>query len=266
MADEKKESWASGNLYHDYMGRWSEMIAQEFLVWLNPASGSSWLDIGCGTGALTGMILNHVDVQNIIGIDPSQDFLIQAQHNIQSTKVHFQDGDGSSLHFNDDQFDYVVSGLALNFMSDPQHAIQEMVRVVKRDGWVAIYVWDYAGKMEWLKYFWSVAVMLDETAHQYDEGQRFPICQPDKLHNLFKKGELRQIEVRSIDVPATFDNFEHYWDVFQIGSFPAPAYLKALSADQRTQFKDKLRSTVPRQNDGSIQLITRAWAVRGQKN
>lgn len=265
MTDAKKENWSSGNLYDDYMGRWSKLIAEQFVTWLDPSTGSTWLDVGCGTGALSHTILKHVEVKSLTGIDPSQDFLDEAKQTIQSSKASFQQGDGTSLTFDGGAFDQIVSALALNFMPDPQQAVNEMARVAKSEGWVALYVWDYAGKMEWLKYFWTAALALDDSASLYDEGQRFPICDPDELRNLFETAKLRDIDVRAIDVPAEFDTFGDYWALFQIGSFPAPAYLKALSADKQAKFKEKLASIVPIHPDGSIHLVTRAWAIRGQK-
>jgi ubiquinone/menaquinone biosynthesis C-methylase UbiE len=266
MSDSKKESWSSGNLYHAYMGRWSELIAQEFLVWLNPDDGLKWLDVGCGTGALTRTIVNHTPVKSIVELDPSQDFLDEARQSIDASNVQFKQGSGTDLKFEDSQFDRAVSALALNFMPNPQQAVTEMARVTKSNGVVALYVWDYAGKMEWLKYFWDVAVSLDADANAYDEGQRFPICHPDRLSELFAKAGLNQVETHAIDVPAKFATFEEYWQLFQIGSFPAPAYLKALSQDKQSQLKNKLRKTIPTQSDGTIDLVTRAWAIRGTKS
>ena len=265
MSDSKKESWSSGNLYHAYMGRWSEMIAQQFLAWLKPLSDSTWLDVGCGTGALTRTIAQHVTVKSIIGIDPSQDFLDEASQSNPASNIQFQQGSGTELHFDDNQFDYVVSALALNFMPNSQQAVTEMARVTQSNGVVALYVWDYAGKMEWLKYFWDVAVSLDADATNYDEGQRFPICHPDRLHELFMGANLQQIATVAVDVPANFATFDDYWQLFRIGSFPAPAYLNVLPADKQSKLKDTLRATIPTQPDGTIHLITRAWAIRGTK-
>ena len=265
MSDSKKESWASGNLYHAYMGQWSELIAEQFIAWLQSADNLTWLDVGCGPGALTRMILANGSPKSIIGIDPSQDFLDEAQRSIQAQTVAFKQGSGTDLQFENNQFDRVVSALALNFMPDPQQAVTEMTRVAKSKGVIALYVWDYAGKMEWLKYFWDVAILLDADANAYDEGQRFPICHPDRLNELFTIAELQNIETHAVDVPARFDNFEEYWNLFQIGSFPAPAYLKALPENKQLQLKDKLRDTVPTQPDETIELITRAWAIRGIK-
>ena len=49
--------WASGNAYEPFVGRWSRRIAREFIAWLALAAKSRWLDVGCGTGALTQTIL-----------------------------------------------------------------------------------------------------------------------------------------------------------------------------------------------------------------
>jgi hypothetical protein len=151
--------------------------------------------------------------------------------------------------------------LVLNFL--PESALQEMVRVCAEGGWVAAYVWDYADKMEWLRYFWDAVVALDPAAVGYDEGKRFPICNPDKLKQLFANHGLRQIMTGAIDIPTHFDSFEDYWEPFLSGRFPAPTYVASLSEAQREALREELRRRLPIKPDGSIDLIARARAVHG---
>ncbi len=265
MSDNKKmESWSSGSLYNAYMGKWSEQIAKQFIKWLQPSDNALWLDVGCGTGALTKTIVHHASPELIYGLDPSADFISEAKTSVQSKHATFLVGSGEDIPFDSNHFDYVVSALALNFMPNPETAIHEMQGVLKPDGTIAIYVWDYADKMEWLRYFWSSAVVLDTSASQYDEGIRFPICQPDNLKALFESCNLKDIELASLSVPADFDTFEAYWKLLNIGNFPAPAYLKSLSQDKQEELKEHLQASVPTQADGLIYMVTRAWAIRGK--
>jgi ubiquinone/menaquinone biosynthesis C-methylase UbiE len=120
-----------------------------------------------------------------MGIDPSVGFVEYAKaHNV-SARVSFKIGDARALPIDSASFDAVVSGLVLNFVPEPRLAVAEMVRVVRTGGVVAAYVWDYAGKMELMRYFWDAATALDPAARDLDEGRRFPICQPPPLTELF---------------------------------------------------------------------------------
>jgi SAM-dependent methyltransferase len=174
-------------------------------------------------------------------------------------------GEGRQLPVATTTYDVVVSGLVLNFIPDLGAGIAEMVRVTKPSGTVAAYVWDYAGKMELMRYFWDAAVVLKSEARERDEGRRFPICRPASLRNLFVEAGLHEIEVRSIDVPTHFRDFEDYWSPFLGGQFPAPAYAMSLNEEDRVALRERLRATLPFSEDGAIRLIARAWTVRGKR-
>jgi len=137
-----------------------------------------------------------------------------------------------------------------------------MVRVTKPGGTVAAYVWDYAGKMELMRYFWDAAVALKPEARERDEGRRFPICQPDPLRTIFRETGLQHITVQAIDVPTDFRDFEDYWSPFLGGQFPAPDYAMSLNENDRAALRERIRASLPFAGDGTIRLIARAWAVR----
>jgi hypothetical protein len=143
--------------------------------------------------------------------------------------------------------------------------ISEMKRTVNESGTVALYVWDYADRMQLMRYFWDAAAALDPTAYDLDEGRRFPICNPDALSELFQQAGLRDVQTRPIDVETRFQDFDDYWNPFLGGQGPAPGYAMSLSEDQRAQLRESIRSSLPFAADGSIPLIARAWAVRGVK-
>ena len=139
-----------------------------------------------------------------------------------------------------------------------------MARAVRPRGVVAAYVWDYAGKMELMRYFWDAAIELDRAAFELDEGRRFPLCQPGPLTALFTQAGLRDVQVRSIDVPTRFRDFDDYWTPFLGGQAPAPGYAMSLNEERRGALRDRIRAKLPIASDGSIELIARAWAVRGR--
>jgi len=262
-SSEQEDTWASGAAYEPYVGRWSRGVAREFLAWLALPQGSGWLDIGCGTGALSQTILEVASPYSVLGVDPSEGYVNFAREHIRDERVHFTLGDAQALPVETASYDAVVSGLVLNFVPQPSHAVAEMVRVARASGIVAAYVWDYAGLMQLMRYFWDAAIALDPTAFQLDEGQRFPLCQPEPLVQLFQTAGLREVELFLIDIPTTFRVFDDYCSPFLGGKGPAPGYAMSLSVEQRSLLRERLRATLPTAPDGSIALIARAWAVRG---
>ena len=159
----------------------------------------------------------------------------------------------------------MVSGLVLNFVPDLGAALAEMLRVTRPGGVVAGYVWDYAGGMELIRRFWDAAIELDPAARGLDEGIRFPICAPGPLQRAFESAGLAGVEVRPIDVPTVFRDFDDYWTPFLSGVGPAPGYAAALDPARRDALRERLDATLPREPDGRIALTARAWAVRGRR-
>jgi SAM-dependent methyltransferase len=262
-ADELKEVWASGQAYEQYMGRWSRRAAEQFLDWLEVPAGRSWLDVGCGTGALSATIAGRGQPARVLGIDSSDGFLAHARRQVQATCAAFEPADAQALPCGDSAFDAAVSGLVLNFVPDPGRMVGQMRRVVRPGGMVALYVWDYAGEMQLLRRFWDAAAALDPAARNLDEGIRFPICAPTPLADLFRKAGLGAVTTRAIDVPMVFRDFDDFWSPFLGGQGPAPGYCRSLTAERREELRDHLRAMVSTQPDGRIALIARSWAVRG---
>src|SRR5512144_1264185 len=158
MATKPADTWAAGDLYEPYVGRWSRLVAREFLHWLALPHGLDWLDVGCGTGALSKTILSHASPARVHGIDPSPAFVGYAKAHIVDPRASFNTGDAESLPVEIATCDAAVAGLVLNFVPSPAKAVGEMKRAVRRDGVVAAYVWDYAGRMELMRFFWDAAV------------------------------------------------------------------------------------------------------------
>jgi SAM-dependent methyltransferase len=245
------------------VGRWSRRIAEVFVPWLDAPAGRRWLDVGCGTGVLTAVVLAVADPAEVIGVDTSEDFLATAGAQITDSRLAFQVGDARSLPLPDNRFESVVSGLALNFVPDTSRAVAEIARVAAPGGYVAAYVWDYAEGMTMMRYFWDAAVTVDPAAAELDEGQRFPLCRPEPIGELWTKAGLDDVTVRAIDVPTVFADFDDYWQPFLGGQGPAPGYAMALTEERRRALRDLLRVRLPARPDGSISLTARAWAVKG---
>jgi SAM-dependent methyltransferase len=258
--------WASGDAYEPYVGRWSRSVAREFLAWLAVPKGSRWLDVGCGTGALSATILENASPAEVVGIDPSDGFIAYARARITDPRARFEVGDARALPSAAAAFDAVVSGLALNFIPEPAAAVSEMARVARPGGIVGAYVWDYSAGMELMRRFWDAATALDPAAVALDEGPRFAhICRPEACSALFTSAGLRDVTTRAIDIPTHFSDFDDYWTPFLGGQGPAPAYVATLDAGHRSALRDRLRATLPVESDGSIHLTARAWAVKGER-
>ncbi|MEN8173013.1 MAG: class I SAM-dependent methyltransferase [Chloroflexota bacterium] len=259
----KDDSWLSGNPYERFMGRWSRLIADKFLNWLAVPPASYWLDVGCGTGALTQQILHDSQARKIVGVDSSIDFVKFAKQSILDPTVDFREGLAQSLDMSSDTFDSAVSGLVLNFVEQPEDVLSEMIRVTKPGGKIGIFLWDYADGMEMLRYFWDAAAALDRDAAALDEGLRFPLCQAGELEGLIRNSALKEIEAVPIEVTSVFKNFDDYWQPFLGKVGPAPSYAMSLDPENRLKLESRLRKNLPISDDGSISLNTRAWAVKG---
>ncbi|HET7077112.1 MAG TPA: class I SAM-dependent methyltransferase [Chloroflexia bacterium] len=259
------EVWASALAYEPYMGRWSRLVAAEFLAWLDAPPGGRWIDLGCGTGALSGTILDRADPFDLTAIDRSAGYTQYARRQVRDDRARFLVGDATTLPLARGLYDVAVSGLVLNFVPRPEQMVAEMARVVRPHGLVAAYVWDYAGGMEFQRHFWDAAAALDPRAREVDAGQRFPLCRPEPLADLWRAVGLEAVETRAIDVPTRFCDFDDYWTPFLGGQGTVPGYVMSLSEERRAVLREHLRTRLPVAAGGAIALTARAWAVRGRR-
>lgn len=265
MAEEAppQDKWSAGDAYEPYVGRWSRLVAADFLDWLSVPTDARWLDVGCGTGALSETILGRTSPRQVTGVDPTEGFIAFARSRLLDPRIEFRIGDARALPVQDGAFDAAVGGLMLNFVPEPDKALADMRRAVRPGGTVAVYVWDYAGEMQLMRRFWDAAVALDPAASKLDEGRRFPLCRPEALNALFAEAGFADTETRSIDVATVFQDFDDYWTPFLGGQGPAPGYCISLSETKRETLREKLRAELPKAADGSIHLKARAFAARG---
>ena len=262
MSRAVSDTWERGDPYEQYIGRWSRRVAPAFLAWLDVPGGERWLDVGCGTGALSEAILERSAPSALTCVEPSLGFLELARRRLQG-RATFHPGSAAALPLEDDAVTVVASGLVLNFIPDLPAALSEMIRVTAPGGTIAAYVWDYGDGMEMLRHFWDTAVALDASAASLHEGRRFPLCNPAALRAAFEGAGLVQIETNGLETPTPFADFEEYWTPFLGGQGPAPAYAMSLPEEQRTRLKETLRTRLADRFGGAIPLSARAWSVRG---
>jgi SAM-dependent methyltransferase len=267
MADATRAHvWNNTAAYEAYMGRWSRPVADAVLAWLALPPGLAWLDVGCGTGALTRAVLAAADPCAVLGVDPSADFLATAAGQLTDPRVRFATGDARALPVPNDAYDAVVAGLVLHFVPDPQPAVVEMARAAAPGGTVAAYVWDFAGKGQFTGYFWQAATALDPAAAAHDPSLRTPLGRPEPLAALFAGAGLQAVTVEAVEVPIVFQDFDDYWQPHLLaGSSPAQRYVSSQGAGQRTALRERLQTILPIADDGSIPLLGRLWAIRGTK-
>lgn len=258
-----QDAWNFADAYEPYVGRWSRRLAPTFVRWAGLARGARVLDVGCGTGALAQAVL-VCGAEHVTGVDLSPAYVADAQRRLGAARATIEVGSAQALRFATGAFDAAVSGLVLNFVPDPLQMLREMRRVTRPGGPVALYVWDYADKMEMMRRFWDAAIALDPSARALDEAVRFPICEPGALSRLARDAGLRDVETRAIDQPTRFVDFDDYWRPFLGGQAPAPGYCMALDPKARVTLREEVRRRLPMGSDGSIPLVARAWALKAR--
>jgi SAM-dependent methyltransferase len=260
-----RDVFRAGAPYEAYVGRWSRLVAQTFIPWLELAPRSRWLDVGTGTGMVARTILESQEPDEVIGVDPSDGFLGHARAQTADPRVQFLVGSATELPVDDAWADAAVSGLVLNFVPDAHAAVAEKIRATRPGGVVALYVWDYAERMEFMRHCWDAAAALDARAAELDEGRRFPLCRPGPLQALFEELGLEAVTTRPIDIPTHFRDFDDLWEPFLGGQGAAPSYVATLDDEHRAALREAFRERVPTRPDGSIHLIARAIAVKGRR-
>jgi SAM-dependent methyltransferase len=245
------------------MGRWSRLIAREFVTWLQPPAAAHWLEIGCGTGALTTAICGLGRPASVTACDPSAPLIEHARRLMNDPRTSFHVAGIESSPRLAGGFDLAVSGLVLNFVPDPDIAVASLRDRVRNGGVVAAYVWDYGEGMEFLRIFWDEAAALDRRGADLHEGRRFPLSRQSALAGLFSSAGLAGVDAAALEVATYFPTFDDYWLPLLRGTGPAPAYVASLDPDHRETLRERLMRHLPIRENGSIHLPARAWACRG---
>jgi SAM-dependent methyltransferase len=260
---EHHDSWTAGSTYENFMGRWSRRLAPHYVAWLGAPRDAHWLDVGCGTGALVGAVCDNAHPASVVGCDPADPFIQHARARCPDPRASFAVAGVGSLPKREGGYGVVASMFALNFFPDPAAALSEMRALAAPGATLSVCVWDYAGRMDFLRHFWDAALATDPRARELDEGTRFPICQSRPLTQHFTAAHLTNVHCDPIDITTKFSNFDDFWTPFLGGTGPAPAFVAMLDYPSRDSLANRLRESLPIEEDKSISLTARAWAVRG---
>ncbi|MFO1149889.1 MAG: methyltransferase domain-containing protein [Alsobacter sp.] len=244
--------------YEELMGRWSQLAGQQFLDWLCPEPGRSWLDVGCGNGAFTELVVQRCEPGIVHGIDPSVPQIEYARARPGAAGVEFHVGDGMHLPFPDGHFDIVVSALVLFFVPDPVQSLREMVRVTKPGGIVATYLWNFPGRGFPLEPILAAfrSIGREPPGPPHPEVSAMPA-----LRELWSDAGLTEVRVHEISVQRGFPTAEAFWTSIQSGG-STPMAINALSDDERNRLKRHFLESFP--VEGPLSPSASANAVSGR--
>jgi ubiquinone/menaquinone biosynthesis C-methylase UbiE len=248
-----------GAAYEEFMGTWSRLAGDDFVRWLDPAPGWRWLDVGCGNGAFTAMLVDRCAPVAVDGIDPSAEQVAYARQRLASESVRFDVGDAMALPYADAAFDAAVMALVIFFVPDPARSVAEMARVVKPGGSVSAYAWDILGGG------FPYAALQEEMSKLAATPQWPPSIEASRMETmraLWSGAGLTRIETREITVTRTFADFDSFWKIAQTGPRLA-ASIAAMPADDRRILSDRLRARLSADAGGRITCSASANAIKG---
>jgi SAM-dependent methyltransferase len=257
--------WFDPAGYEHHIGRWSRLVAREFVAWMRVRPGSRWIDVGCGTGALTQAILDAATPVLVTGIDSSPELVEHARQHVFDERASFVLGDACGLPVRTRTYEAAVSGLALNVVDDSVAMAKELARVIGPGDVAGAYVWDFRGAMQLLRFFWDAAAVVAPEIRDRDPGVRYgAITNPETLFGIFTAAGLGELETRAIDVRAPMKSFDEYWAglVADRGSDLA-RFVASLDAPRLHALRERVRASIPHDAFGGFELVLRAWAVRG---
>jgi ubiquinone/menaquinone biosynthesis C-methylase UbiE len=243
----------AADAYDQFMGRYSGPLSHEFVALLGPTPGQDALDVGCGPGALTEVLVPILDAQHVVGVDPSKPFIAAARE--RHPEITFLEASAEDLPFDDESFDFVLAQLVVQFMSDPVTALQEMARVTRSGGTVGATVWDHAGSGGPLTPFWQAVRRI----RPQESGESKSVGTGEgQLAELFVQAGLENAESTVLRVSVHHETFEDWWQPYTLGVGPAGNFVASLNADEREALERECRDVV---GERDFDIGAAAWCV-----
>jgi SAM-dependent methyltransferase len=250
-----------GKAYERLMGRWSRLAGEKFLDWIDAPKNLNWIDVGCGNGAFTEVLIARCAPAAVTGVDPSDGQLAFARTRPGAKMAQFRIADAQSLPFADNSFDAASMALVITFIPDPVKAAKEMARVVKPGGWVATYMWDIPGGGFPIR-------PIAEAARSLGLGEpvrpNVNASRRDDMRAIWQQAGITSLDMEVIRIQVAFSSFDDFWDSNSVPVGPAGKALADLSPDMREKLKARLREQLPAAADGSIAYEAFANAVKGR--
>jgi SAM-dependent methyltransferase len=245
------------------MGRWSRRLADSFVRWLAVDPDLTWLDVGCGTGALASTICRIADPAAVVACDPSAAFVEHVRSRIVESRISAVVAGGGRCPRDRGDSTTWCPGWCSTSLPIRGKACGRCEHALDPGGVVSAYVWDDADRMQLMRVFWDEAVGVDAAARKLDEGRRFPVCRREALESVFHDAGLSRLTSEAVEIPTRFESFADYWRPFLGGTGPAPSYVASLDAETRATLRDRLERRLAPGPDSAVELVARAGAVRG---
>lgn len=258
---EQAISFDDSAAYERFMGRWSRAVGPIFLDWVAPPSGARWLEVGCGTGIFTELVLDTCSPETVIATDSAQAQIDHACHQPLAERANFRVADAQALPFADSTFDIVVSALAINFIPDRPRALSEMRRVSRPGGLIAGYIWDFAAERS---PSWPMRLGMRKFGMDVPEIPGTQDAGLGALTAMFERAGFEQIVTRSIDVMVPFPDFDSFWQAQTPSYSPTTRMIAAMPDTDRKKLIEAVRASLRAGLDGSIAYSARANAIKAR--
>lgn len=247
-----------GAAYEKYMGLWSQQAGARFLDWLQPAPQQHWVDVGCGNGAFTQLLLDRCQPLGVQGVDPSPEQIAFAQGRFPGGTARFQTGDAMALPLPDQCATQAVMALVIFFVPEPERGVAEMARVLQPGGIASAYAWDILGGFfPWAAMQRAFAAVGRKPNYPPSVGA----ANLDALQSLWTGAGFTDVQTNVITVQRSFSSFDDYWATGILGPSMV-AGISKLNADELTIFRDAVQKGI---GDGPMTISARAHAVKGRK-
>jgi SAM-dependent methyltransferase len=243
------------------MGAWTRAAGAVFLDWLQAPAGAYWLDVGCGTGAFTQLVLDRCSPASLFAVDPAEAQIDHALRQPVARGAKFRVADAQALPFPDSKFDMVSSALVINFIPEPRIALGEMRRVARRGGFVAGYVWDFAAERS---PSWPLRLGMRQVGGDVPDVPGTQASSLGALTSLFQRAGLEDVQTKSMDVLVPFRDFDTFWQSQMQGHSPITKAVTEMNKSERVKLIDKVQACLPMSRDGRIEYCARANLVKAR--
>lgn len=246
----------SAQAYGAFMGRFAEPLAVRFADACGVAAGMSALDVGCGPGALTAVLVDRLGTDAVAAVDPSEPFVRAVRARLPGIDARLAGAE--ELPYGPDRFDAVLAQLVVHFMSDPVGGLAEMARVARPGGAVAATAWDHGGGRGPLAAFWTAARALDP---DLPDESGLPGVQEGGLEALFASAGITGCTSTVLEVEVRHASFEQWWHPFTLGVGPAGDHVAGLAPGRREELRSRCAAALPQ---GAFSTRALAWTVIGR--